>query len=98
MKGDALQRSTVESVFRMGVPSVILGVILLGAWRVVEAFGPDAHGFLRAAATQLDVMSENVPKMEGSLRSIAEDLPVLRQRLDSIEAKVDRALAVKEGR
>jgi hypothetical protein len=93
MKDDQLQRSTLDTVFRMGVPSAILAVILCGGWRVVAAFGPDLHDFIRSATVQLQVMSDNLPRMEESLHAIATELPSLRDRLEKIETKVDRAIA-----
>lgn len=88
-----LPRTTIDNVFRLGVPSVVLGVLLYGGWCAVSAVGPDVHAFLRAASNQLDVVSNAVPQMNESLRVIASDLPSLRQRVESIEVKLDRALA-----
>ncbi len=93
-----MQRTTIEHAFRLGVPSVILAVLVVGCWNVVSAFGPDVHAALRAGARNLDIMSENLPRMQESLRSIAEDLPSLHKRVESIEEKLERALKTGEGR
>lgn len=87
---DTLSRSTIDAICKIGVPGAILGSLMYFGFKGFSAFGPDIHRVLISAANQLDVMSENVPKMERSLQVIAADLSLLHHRLDTIEEHEDR--------
>lgn len=93
----AERRALVKAVAQLGLPSLLLLGIFYAGYRACSALAPDVRSYLRAAARQVNVVSDAVPKMERHLQVIADDLPSFRQRLDVIDAKLDHALAGKRG-
>lgn len=85
-RGEA--RWWVDAMARIGVPTVLLLSIVYVGGRFLVDVAPECKQFLASAARQLDVVSESVPKMQGSLEQLVRSLPLMQHSMDRIERQM----------